>query len=345
MSIQALVWALEDAPDVPPNLVATLLGLANHADHDGKSAYPTIDRLMHYTRKSRRQVITDLTKLRELKLIKLGDQKILAHIDPRYRPVVYDLSMERRRARYTRTTSAPEQEPTTSTTAPQRRSATPEQKPSPEQEPTTSTASRGAVQHPQGCSTAYPGVQPTAHYEPSVNRPRTSPQPPTPSDSAETTSSGGKETSTTTDNPLAMAAEAACRHQPRWLQASVIAALKQAIRQGMSEAVACRVIVDLAEGGKYGPTKLPQRILAPGPWWDSGEVFIPAPHPKQAFTACPTHPSEPADTCRCCRSEQRGAEREPGSVTLREATRPQGEAAEILASLGFRRKVGAGSRS
>ena len=97
MTIQALSWAIEDAPDVPPHLVATLVGLANHADRNGQGAYPSQATLAHYTRKDERSVRRDLIQLEELGLIRIGDQRFVLHLAEDKRPVVYDLAIERRR--------------------------------------------------------------------------------------------------------------------------------------------------------------------------------------------------------------------------------------------------------
>ena len=39
MSLEAIAWAITDAPDVPPECVSLLVGLANHADSRGRGAY------------------------------------------------------------------------------------------------------------------------------------------------------------------------------------------------------------------------------------------------------------------------------------------------------------------
>jgi hypothetical protein len=99
MSIQAITWALEDAPDVPPHLVATLLGLANHAGRDGRGTFPSKETLTLYNRKTTRQTKRDLDELQSLGLIRQGDQRFLAHVRPDRRPMVWDLAMERVRER------------------------------------------------------------------------------------------------------------------------------------------------------------------------------------------------------------------------------------------------------
>ncbi len=96
MSIEAIKWALNDAPDVPPQLVAVLIGLANHAGPDGKSAFASQARLARYARKSDRAVRNDLAALIELKLIKVSEnQGAAAHIRQDQRPVVYELALHR----------------------------------------------------------------------------------------------------------------------------------------------------------------------------------------------------------------------------------------------------------
>jgi hypothetical protein len=55
MSIEAINWALNKAP-IPTDrkdassLASVLIGLANHADPDGRNAFPSVDRLTRYTR-------------------------------------------------------------------------------------------------------------------------------------------------------------------------------------------------------------------------------------------------------------------------------------------------------
>lgn len=107
MSTEAITWVLQHAVgvdkhtgqlvDVPPHLIAVLLGLANHAHADGTAAFPGQPQLAHYARKTDRAVRGDLTKLLELKVIRLGDQRLVDHIPADERPVVYDLAMERGR--------------------------------------------------------------------------------------------------------------------------------------------------------------------------------------------------------------------------------------------------------
>jgi hypothetical protein len=45
VSTEAMDWALEKAPPMPAQLVATLTGLARHADKKGRGTYPSVARL------------------------------------------------------------------------------------------------------------------------------------------------------------------------------------------------------------------------------------------------------------------------------------------------------------
>lgn len=98
MSVEAIVWALDEAPDVPPSCLAVLVGLANHAHSDGRGAHPSQERLAHYARKSVRSVRNDLAELQRRGLIRRGDQRHAAFMPTDRRPVVWDLAMQRRRS-------------------------------------------------------------------------------------------------------------------------------------------------------------------------------------------------------------------------------------------------------
>ncbi|MEU5726859.1 helix-turn-helix domain-containing protein [Micromonospora sp. NPDC047738] len=97
MSIEAVSWALSYAPDVPPQCLAVLIGLANHADAAGRAAFPSQERLAHYARKTVRSVRRDLDELERLGLIRRGDQRHTAFLPADRRPVVWDLATHRRR--------------------------------------------------------------------------------------------------------------------------------------------------------------------------------------------------------------------------------------------------------
>lgn len=95
MSLEATVWALKYAPPMPPQLLGTLIGLADHADKRGKDAYPSVKTLAAYTCKSERSVQRDLKELLKLELIRPGNPAAAAHIPAERRPLVYDLAMDR----------------------------------------------------------------------------------------------------------------------------------------------------------------------------------------------------------------------------------------------------------
>lgn len=92
-------WVVEDAPDLPPHLLPTLVGLANHADEHGRGAYPAQELIAEYARKSDRAVRNDLEALMRIGLIRHGDQNLTGHLPVDRRPVVYDLAVERKRER------------------------------------------------------------------------------------------------------------------------------------------------------------------------------------------------------------------------------------------------------
>jgi hypothetical protein len=82
MSIEAITWALNTAP-IPTGrnastLAAVLVGLANHADPDGRNAFPAVATLTRYTRLSERSVQYALRTLEDLGLITPSDPGIVA---------------------------------------------------------------------------------------------------------------------------------------------------------------------------------------------------------------------------------------------------------------------------
>lgn len=95
MSHQAVQWVLTAAENVPTSCVAVLIGLAWHANPDGRGAYPGEQTLANYARKTVRQVRRDLRELQRLKLIEEGDQSMASHLRADRRPTVYDLPIDR----------------------------------------------------------------------------------------------------------------------------------------------------------------------------------------------------------------------------------------------------------
>lgn len=91
--VPAVAWVLDEAPDVPASLVATLVGLARHADENGRNTFPSEAALARYTRKTVRQVRRDLAELLSRGLIRRPeDQSAASGIRGDRRPTVYDLA-------------------------------------------------------------------------------------------------------------------------------------------------------------------------------------------------------------------------------------------------------------
>jgi hypothetical protein len=70
-----------------------LLGYANHADKDGRGAYPSTKTIADYAECDIRTVQRHLGWLITAGYLHEGDQQMVDHLDPRYRPIVYDVAM------------------------------------------------------------------------------------------------------------------------------------------------------------------------------------------------------------------------------------------------------------
>lgn len=99
MSIRAVSWALKDAPvpDAVSHLI--LIGLADHAEDDGTNARPSQALLADYAQVSVRTVGYKMKALAEAGLIIRGDQQQVAHLRADRRPTVWDLNLNRVRAK------------------------------------------------------------------------------------------------------------------------------------------------------------------------------------------------------------------------------------------------------
>lgn len=95
MSVEAMSWALRQQAITDPAARSVLFGLANHANHEGRHAFPSVNLLCRYTGLAPRTVKTKLKLLVELKLILKGNQRVAAAIIERAdrRPTVYDLDL------------------------------------------------------------------------------------------------------------------------------------------------------------------------------------------------------------------------------------------------------------
>ncbi|WP_159416529.1 helix-turn-helix domain-containing protein [Rhodococcus rhodochrous] len=94
MSIQAVVWALKHAPDVQGAEHVVLLTLAEHADENGKGAWPSQQTIAWIARVSDRQVRRHLDSLERKGLIYRGDPGLNDHLDSDRKTVVWNLNMK-----------------------------------------------------------------------------------------------------------------------------------------------------------------------------------------------------------------------------------------------------------
>ena len=70
-----------------------LLGYANHADKHGRGAYPSTKTIADYAECDVRTVQRHVGWLITSGYLHEGDQQMVDHLDPRYRPIVYDVAM------------------------------------------------------------------------------------------------------------------------------------------------------------------------------------------------------------------------------------------------------------
>lgn len=97
MSVEATSWALNQQAVTDPAARAVLFGLANHANHEGRHAFPSVNLICRYTGLSPRTVKAKLKLLLDLTLIRRGNQRVAAAIIERSdrRPTVYDLDLSK----------------------------------------------------------------------------------------------------------------------------------------------------------------------------------------------------------------------------------------------------------
>ena len=94
MSLQAILWVMHKAPVEPNAKFRTLLELANFADDEGRSAFPSRGRLVERTGLSSGSIARHLRALESDGLIRRGDQSLVGHYRRDRRPVVWDLAIE-----------------------------------------------------------------------------------------------------------------------------------------------------------------------------------------------------------------------------------------------------------
>lgn len=274
MSVEALTWVLNGCPDLPAHCLGVMVGLANHAGADGKGAYPSQPLLAWYARKSDRAVRTDLDTLAEAGLIRLGDQRMVAHLPADRRPVVWDLAIER--------TRDPRPEPGYRGRPAAEKRAEPQDPPPPEngRKPTsTRDETAGQKRAEAGFRAEVEGEngwKPTS-TEPSLE-PSLNPSPPTPQDQppsvvADTATGEGEDTRPepgTAPSPATIDAlvDQILELRPEWRGATIRAALRDPrvgerhIRCGWPVvAAAARIIA------ADPTTTSPGRLTQDGPWW------------------------------------------------------------------------------
>jgi hypothetical protein len=94
VSVRCVTWALEKAPVQDPTQVLLLIALADRANEDGMSAWPSQEWLAQRARCSTRTVRRHLVELEHAGVIRRGDQRSVAHLRVDKRPVVWDLAVE-----------------------------------------------------------------------------------------------------------------------------------------------------------------------------------------------------------------------------------------------------------
>ena len=70
-----------------------LLGYANHADKHGQGAYPSTQTIADYGECDVRTVQRHVGWRLANGYLHEGDQRMVDHLEPRYRPIVYDVAM------------------------------------------------------------------------------------------------------------------------------------------------------------------------------------------------------------------------------------------------------------
>lgn len=307
-----MVWVLEDCPNLPPHLVAPLMGLANHADQNGRGAYCSTSTVAWYTRKGRDASRDDLDKLVELGLIRRGDQRMALHLPAGDRPVVYDLCMELRRApRPDRPRGGRPRKPQATTPLETGGVSTPPQLF--DEKPGGSTAETGGV-----CGPNWGGLQtPRTVLEPSLNQnpPREltrpdaarAPRPRTGGDemdhpTPETPTLG--EAETTTAAVIRVAGELYDQH--RWSRPPTIRAIETAMLTGHTWPEIQLVLARIAtEPTTRGPGRLNAAGL-PAHYWTDARNQLKPPAPAwcgqcDSRTRHVVDPTTSADLGRCHR--------------------------------------------
>lgn len=93
MSLNAIIWALEQAPVDDPTTALVLIALADNANQDGTGSWPPLQTIAHRARCSVRTAQRHLRILEDARIIRQGNQDLVAGYPANRRPVVYDLNL------------------------------------------------------------------------------------------------------------------------------------------------------------------------------------------------------------------------------------------------------------
>lgn len=93
MSIHALQWAIYQAPTINPTEKVILNILADHADADGRNAWPSRDTIARHAQVSVATVKRQLAAMKSRGLITEGDHRLVSHIPAGRRPKVWNLNL------------------------------------------------------------------------------------------------------------------------------------------------------------------------------------------------------------------------------------------------------------
>lgn len=268
MSIEALNWVLNEAPNLTTDLIPLMIGLANHAGADGRGSYPSQARLAWYARCSERTVRRYLVRAQEAGLIRPGDQRFVLHLPADKRPVVWDLQMGLKRA---------DERP-----APGRPGRP--RKVEPEEENRGDTGDRPKNFAGQGTdeNRGDTGVRADTGDQiggtPEVNRvdtgvlqtvlePSVEPPPPTPQ--ADGDSSNGGKAAGAADNPefeeqMTNCVDEVAASRPEWSKRRVVAAVRDALEDGRDPQIVLAAMRLVATDPQ---TRVPGRLNEEGDWW------------------------------------------------------------------------------
>ena len=97
MSLKAIIWVMEEAPVEDQGELAVLYALADRANDDGTTAYPSQAWIAHRARCTDRTVRNILRKLELRGVIKKGNPSFVEHIRKDRRPTVWDLNLHMQR--------------------------------------------------------------------------------------------------------------------------------------------------------------------------------------------------------------------------------------------------------